>query len=229
LFAANPGHLVWDDFLPIYTLLRIFQLFEDYQPLLMRYVLEGEGMWASCDWTDEKKTMCSQMFAKFLPLFGLHRDNFTTNQNFRFEVKGDKKSKLVCAVQGVAGLGMLTDHGMKLHGWTKKDYESMHNHGRGAMLFEFRNFMVSNVGLSVQKLPKRPPYMVTFAVSTSRSTLRSLDFTLHKEAIKKAYGAKVKVQEVYFPAKKIREQVQIASETAIYGKRSILVLFFLSL
>jgi hypothetical protein len=51
LAAFNPGHLVWDDFLPIYTLLQIFQL-EHLDLLLVRYQLE-EGLWAGCDWRQD--------------------------------------------------------------------------------------------------------------------------------------------------------------------------------
>ena len=43
----------------------------------------------------------------------------------------------VCASNGAAGLGMLTDHGSKLHGWMKKDYEYSHNFGRGALLYNY--------------------------------------------------------------------------------------------
>ena len=68
--GANPGHLVWDDFLPIYTLLSMFQLKNKSKELmLMRYVLKGgneekdsdsRGLWASCDWNDEKKEACER-------------------------------------------------------------------------------------------------------------------------------------------------------------------------
>jgi hypothetical protein len=54
--AANPGHLVWDDWLPIYTLLTMFQVLPgDPQLLWMRYILTGEkGLWASCDVNEER-------------------------------------------------------------------------------------------------------------------------------------------------------------------------------
>jgi len=38
LNAMNPGHLVWDDFLPIYNLLVMFQL-KDKRPFLVRHIL----------------------------------------------------------------------------------------------------------------------------------------------------------------------------------------------
>ena len=225
-FAAfNPGHLLWDDFLPIYTLLRIFALLDGYQPLLMRYVLKDDDgrrqpLWATCEMNDEKRKECRHMFAKFLPLFGLENNRFTTTQDFRFALadgSATPKSRLVCAKQGAAGLGMLTDHGFKLHGWSKKDYESMHNHGRGSIFFDFRNFMVSNLGLDVaQKLQQGPTYIITFAAGTSQSSRRAFSFGAQMIALKEAFGDQVVVRKVYIPQESLEDQIRIASESAIY-------------
>lgn len=173
-------------------------------------------MWATCDMNAEKKAICRSMYRKFLPLFGLQSDNFTTTQDFVFRTDQTKKSALVCAAQGAAGLGMLTDHGFKLHGWSKQDYETMHNHGRGSMLYDFRNFMVKNLGLKVTTLPQAAPFTITFAASTSRSTYRDYNFGPQMMAIKNSFGDRVRVQKINFPSKTLREQVQIASESAIY-------------
>lgn len=83
----NPGHLVWDDWLPIYTLLSMFGVLNDNhdaQLILMRYVLPGNGMWATCDFNIINKERCRHMFEKFLPLMGIHSNSmtqFTTNLN----------------------------------------------------------------------------------------------------------------------------------------------------
>mmetsp|Transcript_14797 Transcript_14797/g.24463 ORF Transcript_14797/g.24463 Transcript_14797/m.24463 type:complete len:366 (+) Transcript_14797:75-1172(+) len=223
-FAQNPGHLVWDDFLPVYTLLRIFFLVGDgYTPLLQRFILPGKGMWATCDMNPEKQQICHSMYKKFLPLFGLSIHNFTTTEDFEFAPKAKeepkKKTSLVCAKQGAAGLGMLTDHGYKLHGWSKKDYETMHNHGRGSMLYDFRNFMLNNVlGASKNKedLRKGPPYVITFADGTSRSSLRNFGFELQMKALQEAFGNQVIVQKIAFATHSLEEQLKIASETSIY-------------
>lgn len=83
LNGANPGHLVWDDYLPIYTLLQMFRLlnkesdeddesYNDHYDLLpMRFVLqdgEERGLWASCDLRPEKTEECRHMMQKFWPL-----------------------------------------------------------------------------------------------------------------------------------------------------------------
>jgi hypothetical protein len=224
-FAQNPGHLVWDDFLPVYTLLRIFGLLDNYTPLLQRFILPGKGMWATCDMNTEKQQVCQSMYRKFLPLFGLTSQNFSTTDDYRFLPNEDapsekkKPTNLICAKQGAAGLGMLTDHGYKLHGWAKTDYETMHNHGRGSMLYDFRNFMLDNVvgaEKNNQELRQGPPYVITFAESTSRSSLRNFSFELQMKALKEAFGNAVIVQSIPFSSKSVADQLTIASETAIY-------------
>jgi hypothetical protein len=124
---------VWDDFLPIYTLLRIFNLFADdgYRPLLLRYVIPGAGMWATCDMNAEKKAICRSMYRKFLPLFGLLGDNFTTTEDFVFQTN-QNKSTLVCAAQGAAGLGYvdrswiqtarMVEEGLRVHAQSRTGF-----------------------------------------------------------------------------------------------------------
>lgn len=55
-FAGNPGHLIWDDFLPIFTLMKMFNFVDDdgdasYRPLLTRHIFgegrENGGLWST--------------------------------------------------------------------------------------------------------------------------------------------------------------------------------------
>jgi len=116
LNGANPGHLVWDDFLPIYTLLRMFQL-TDRELVLLRYVLpdttaELRGLWASCDVRAEKREECRKMMSKFMPLMigSDARYKFTTTVDYEFVTSGNvvPASDLVCSRTGLAGIGSLT-------------------------------------------------------------------------------------------------------------------------
>ena len=53
------------------------------------------------DWSDKNRQQCNSMYAKFLPLIGLHSDNFTTTHDVRWESSaGIRRSDLVCAAQG---------------------------------------------------------------------------------------------------------------------------------
>ena len=167
-FAAfNPGHLVWDDFLPIYTLLSMFFPQQNGVPvlydtmerllreggsgevttkigtsrqadvmdlLLLRYKLPGDrpGLWASCDWQHDKSIECTKMLDKFKSLMLRNdRSKIVHQREVELELFESKsklfpspfsssrpKSNLVCAKNGLAGIGALTDHGTrKIHGW----------------------------------------------------------------------------------------------------------------
>lgn len=233
--GGNPGHLVWDDFLPIYTLLSMYQLKNKSMDLLMmRYVLKDEdrGLWASCDWTDEKKEACEQMFKKFLPLMlGSDRahDKLVTTEEFDFQLVGDNdtnnsnrisspnQSTLVCAKHGLAGIGALTDHGTsKLHGWEDKDYQTTQNHGRGGMLYEFRNFMLKNMGIPIEYSHK-PPFRIIFSENSSNINRRNFDFTKQKELVQQSFDPSyVSVESYVFSEMSVAKQLEVASQASIF-------------
>ncbi|KAG7357359.1 DUF563 domain containing protein [Nitzschia inconspicua] len=226
--AGNPGHLVWDDFLPIWTLLTMFQLDNSGMELLMmRYILQDgiRGLWASCDFTDENKEQCQRMLRKFLPLMiGLNGkyENMPTNEEFSFHsppppADGKKWPSLVCAQHGLAGIGALTDHGTeKLHGWESKDYEITQNHGRGGMLYEFRNFMMQNLNIPTQST-HRPPFLIIFSESSSSIGHRNFDFSKHKQLIQDSFHSSYVTVESYVLSQlSLTEQVQIVSQASIF-------------
>ena len=183
--------------------------------MMMRYILKGPRMWATCDLNDANSEMCTKMYNKFLPLMGLSSHNFSTSEDFVLKLK-KPKSNLICASHGAAGIGLLTDHGTKLHGWEKDDFDTTHNHGRGAMLFEFRNFMVSNVGLPLGPLSPTGPYKITFSVGSSKATTRDFDFKKQMVAIEDAFGDLVVVRIFDLKKYSATEQVQLAAESAIF-------------
>ncbi len=220
----NPGHLLWDDFLPLFTLLSMFQLVEK-DLVLMRYKPEF-WQWASCDrrWNSGmRKPYCKHMMKKFLPLMGLNLDTMTTQENVNMtwtsasnDISG--KTKYVCASNGAAGIGMLTDHGHKLHGWMKKDYEYIHNFGRGAMLFNFRNWMMTNINLDPNKsMTKKPSYKIVFSVHSSSTSTRNVHFKEHMKLVKEELGSKYQLEII--PVKlsdmTLEEQISLMSDASI--------------
>ena len=218
--GANPGHLVWDDFLPLFTLLTMYQLEEESHLLMMRFVLKGErGLWASCDFKDEKREDCEKMHKKFLPLMmgtdPIH--DLATTEKFHFEPKEPGKTQLICARHGLAGIGALTDHGTeKTHGWEEDDYKITHNHGRGGMFYEFRNYMMTNIGLPLEYNHK-PPFRIVFSEKSSNIPTRNIDFTSQIDVLRKSFNPKyVSVESYVFKDLSLAEQVEIASQTSIF-------------
>jgi hypothetical protein len=105
--ANNPGHLLWDYFLPFYNLLTMFGL-QDKQLLLTNL-----DQWC----VTHAPYPCYNVTTKFLPLLGVDQSSFVNTYNPHLEIIGgaqQRQSNLVCAHHGVTGIGMLTDHGYKV-------------------------------------------------------------------------------------------------------------------
>ncbi len=222
LAGFNPGHLVWDDFLPIFNLLTMFQLLEK-DLVLMRYK-PVFWQWASCDrrWNNAKrKPYCKTMLKKFLPLMGQTLEMMTTQENVNVTwTEGNSntnRSKYVCADSGAAGLGMLTDHGPKLHGWNKKDYGMTQNFGRGGMLYEFRNWMISNIDIEPFKPISNGPYTIVFNVHSSTTPTRNVHFNDHMKKLKERLGKKYEldIRAETMSKMSLNDQIELVSGAAI--------------
>jgi hypothetical protein len=219
LSGSNPGHLVWDDFLPVYTLLGMFQLLDNKEPLMLRYTLaDGRGLWGSCDFRKEKKAACKLMHKKFYPMMNQNSNSMlTTNVLAQFNVTTpDPKSHLICARHGVAGIGSLTDHGTgKTHGWEPDDYRSTHNHGRGGLFWNFRLFAMRNVGVVDE--PMTVPYRIIFSLESSTIANRKMHFETQIKLFKKSFDPKEVVVESYsFKDYSLKKQIEIASRASIF-------------
>lgn len=221
LAGFNPGHLVWDDFLPIFTILKMFQL-DRQELLLLRYVLPGDkGLWASCDWGPRNED-CINMLRKFTPMMSTNPDMKIITQrevNITSSNATSKapKSNLVCARKGLAGLGALTDHGSnKGHGWTTDDYKSVHNHGRAALFWDFRLFLMNNLGV-VQKPWDHEPFKIIFSAHSSSHPGRSVSFDSEVKYLQDRLDPNSTVVEAHVMSKySLKEQAEMVSQTAIY-------------
>jgi len=192
----------------------------------VRYVLKNRprALWATCNLRDETLAQCKAFFKKFLPLLGVEpRIMRSTEDSILSITDGSQpKSRYVCSSKGAAGLGMLTDHGLKTHGWDKPDYEYSHNTGRGPVFNSFRNFMMRNVGLDPMKsVSTEPPYIITVSPASSKDPDRRHVFNAQIDALKKAFGAgnddksEVIIRTVVFKSYSVAEQVKLASESAV--------------
>ena len=218
--AVNVGHLMWDDFFPIFTLMNMFQM-EKNDLVLVRYVLKNRprALWATCDLRGKTLDLCNSFFKKFLPLMGVKSDvQFTTNDSSLNISIGPQKSKYVCAPKAAAGIGMLSDHGLKLHGWVKKDYEQTHNIGRGPVMYEFRNYMMRNIGLDpTPKVRSMLPRRIVFSILSSTDPERSTRFTAQIAALKSAFKGDntVLVEEYEFSHLALQKQVEVAATASV--------------
>lgn len=215
LAGQNPGHLVWDDFLPIYTLLTGFGLLE-MDLVLVRQHFEP-ALWASCQF---KYSECKAVLNKFYPLIGTMLQETCTQNDTVLEIYGggEKKSKYVCSPNGAAGLGMLTDHGLKKHGWKPDDYKSTHNHGRSASLYSFRNWMMKNIGVESTSQIHKPPYRIIFSEGSSEDVDRNMTFTKQSRLIEDKLGDKyaLDIVEVNLSTMSLEDQLELANGASIF-------------
>ena len=98
----NVGHLIWDDFYPIFSLLRNFGLLsfdqQQQQPdhrrskqssrtlVPIRQVLPYK-LYANCDIRKNKRQQCATNFHKFLPLLGVNPQHFSTSKTFQLHAR----------------------------------------------------------------------------------------------------------------------------------------------
>jgi len=219
----NVGHLFWDDFFPIFKLLTMFHLLSTDQPgvialknpllILTKFELK---LWGTCDYNPKRTEACNNTFPKFLPAMGVDANTFSSQNTTQLSTFGDQKSNFVCAPRGAAGLGMLTDHGLKLHGWTDEDYETTHNAGRGLIFYQFRNFILSNLGIPVKALGG-PPYKLVFSRFSSDTEGRVTGFGSEEKLLRKRFSSDELVIEGYRMSRlSLHEQVKITSEASIF-------------
>lgn len=214
-------HSVGDDFLPIYTLLEMFGMLTEagLQPLLTRYVLKDDPLWATCDLRDANKEKCAHLFQKFLPAMGVDPESFSTTEDFSFKPNDKKaRSKYVCAKHGAAGLAMLTDHGIKAHGWEPNDYTITHNMGRGPVLYAFRNFMLQNLQIPTQPLRSQlAPHNIVFSKFSSQSGKRRTGFNKQLEAVQNEFSLdQVNATGQVMQTLSLKDQAKLASEAAVW-------------
>mmetsp|Transcript_2283 Transcript_2283/g.3493 ORF Transcript_2283/g.3493 Transcript_2283/m.3493 type:complete len:521 (-) Transcript_2283:1212-2774(-) len=210
----NPGHLVWDDFLPLYTLLTAFDLIQK-EAVLIRYDLTL-AMWASCQRQFNK---CGPIIKKFYPLIGAELSKTSTQNHTNLVIQSDQKSKYVCSPNGAAGLGMLSDHGLKLHGWKPSDYDYAYNVGRGGSLYQFRNWMMDNMGVPRQgRKIHSGPYRIVISQGSSKSPNRRASFEEHIKLLREKVGKKydLEIVTVTLANMKLKEQLELVAGTSIF-------------
>jgi hypothetical protein len=111
---------------------------------------------------------------------------------------------------------MLTDHGLKDHGWLPNNAEtSVQNTAKGPLLYHFRNFILHNLGLPVIPPPSNHLNIVLSAHSSADGP-RDVTFENQQSILKKAFPS-ANVPIVQLSELGVREQIELVSqETTIF-------------
>jgi hypothetical protein len=231
----NVGHLLWDDLYALYTLLRIFG-YENYKILPVRQVLKNATLYANCDIRRNKRLGCRTNFAKFWPVLGVHPDTFSTSKDIHLSIPTTTtttKPVLVCSQTALCGTGLLTDHGLRDHGWdylkkptTTEGHDDAllppHNLGRGRLFYDFRNFMLQNYYADQEPLTMAWPPQITFSLRSSRDWARRLNFTTQISVLEsKLSSSSSSIQ--YSVASYDMRELSLTEQMRVAGRSSIFI------
>lgn len=201
-YAKNPGHLMWDYFLPFYTLLSMYGM-EDKRLLL-----------TSIDPLCMFLSDCKKIVTKFLPLMGASAQELVQQH---LVMEGEQRSSRVCARHGATGIGMLTDHGFTRHGQNLGDYKRMHNAGRGSMLYAFRGFLLRNMKIK-KEARRHARRRISFSINSSTNPFRRKDFSKQITAVNDAFpnSTKVEVKAYEMAGLTLEEQIECIMDTSVF-------------
>ncbi|KAL3929850.1 MAG: hypothetical protein SGBAC_012031, partial [Bacillariaceae sp.] len=209
LAAHNVGHLLWDDLYAMYLLLCDFGLLA-YDKVLLR-VDTLPRLYGTCEMRRKKAQRCAKNFEKFLPLMGIDPTTFSTAKH---AVQSPTLPTIVCAKTAVAGLGMLSDHGFKDHGWNPAVEGAVQNVGRGSMLYQFRNYMIHNMGLPL--IPsENNQFRILLSAHSSGESGRDLDFQPQHQRLHSAFPS-ADVQVVEFAQLSLTDQISLTSQSNVF-------------
>lgn len=217
-FAAhNPGHLLWDDMLPIYSLARLFNM-TTLKVLPIRHQL-NEPLYATCDKRRANRLQCTANWIKFAPLLGIDPSTFSALRriNVTTTTTESPRSRYVCARHALGGIGMWTDHGFRDHGWTPQADAAPHNIGRGGQLRDFSRFLVGNMlSDGPESTQDQDKIQIVFSLESSKDYDRRLDFSRQVDYLKRRLSARdVSVSTVRMWQLSSQEQVTLAQQTDI--------------
>eukprot|EP01062_Namystynia_karyoxenos_P045916 TRINITY_DN3421_c0_g1_i1.p1 TRINITY_DN3421_c0_g1~~TRINITY_DN3421_c0_g1_i1.p1 ORF type:complete len:548 (+),score=137.42 TRINITY_DN3421_c0_g1_i1:75-1718(+) len=161
--AANVMHLLLDQFLPWYASVMLFGLNRlRMRPLRVR--VKEKALWGTCDfireaevkgagWAQHYPHRCDRNMQRWLPT--MLPGHSVLLETGRSRGKSDKPQtpfaqgaeELRCFPHAVAGVGVLSDHCLRSHGWGwDPNNAALHdcNQGRGALLWAFRSHLLAN-------------------------------------------------------------------------------------
>lgn len=209
----NPGHLLMDNFLPIYNLLSIFDLTEKVRLMMTNMQKQNH----------KEYRRNFGMVQKFLPLmgqnpkyFGFHQWNITDPNSL--DESDHINVSWICFSNAAAGTRGLADHrffgvASSAHGQQPWDYQTVRNVGRGPILWSFRNYMLANLGIN-ESMPTHLSgrNQITFSILSSRNT-RKTAFTAQRQ---KFTQENVSLTVAHLSDMTLMEQVQLALHTRVW-------------
>ena len=204
--AANVAHVIWDEFMPLYYMMYLFDVVtHDIQPLRMN-TPPGHGWWDTmCHTETGSRPKCRQFYASMTHL--LTPSSRIVDMEAFFGKAGDRH---VCFPRLLAGMGSMTDHCLDVTMHGRKPGPHVCNEGRAAMLWQYRNWLLEAAGGDPTLVPCRHNILVG-----SNSFKRHIDnWDEVAEAVRERLG--LPVRRIDWAQLSIDEQLILASNTTLY-------------
>lgn len=191
------GHLLWDMWLPIVTLLDLFEF--DNDALFLTFIRVFRR--------------CREDVNKFRSLLGIQDEIPDINK-----LMPGPKSILLCAKHSVSGMGWLTDHGLSAHGKTRYDFENPVNVRRGPQLVRFRSYIMEKMKIESALRPEDPPHIL-FNELSSDAPKRRISFDSDVREIRRSLKEdfpNVVVSSHSFSNYTLTKQIEVTSKAAVF-------------
>jgi hypothetical protein len=197
LSACNAGHVLWDTFLSIFTLLEIFEWLDK-----KLFLTEMPGSPKHC-----------YVVGEYARLMGI---NYTILPVTQLRVPSFAPAEMICVRHFASGMGWLTDHGLTEHGRYGSDFANQRNVGRGPNLARFRSYALKNLGKPTRSTLTRP-YNVVFSILSSQDKRRRSDFAKQIQMARTYLNETLAtVQVVALWNFTLEQQIDIATKTAVF-------------
>jgi hypothetical protein len=145
-FLQGPSSILFDILLPIYTLVTLFGV-EDRQ-IFLTPVHQASSCFVPSTTTNASTTAVASCYPQELQPY-LELLNLVTLPVLSTATQQPPR---ICARRAVAGLGALADHGhKKRHGERAADYQTSQNVGKGALLWDFRRYLLRNAAMGTRE------------------------------------------------------------------------------
>eukprot|EP01062_Namystynia_karyoxenos_P077383 TRINITY_DN7780_c0_g1_i1.p1 TRINITY_DN7780_c0_g1~~TRINITY_DN7780_c0_g1_i1.p1 ORF type:complete len:627 (+),score=171.12 TRINITY_DN7780_c0_g1_i1:90-1883(+) len=244
--AANVMHLVMDSFLPWFAASLLFGL-EGLRLRPLRVPIRNPGLWGTCDYIQEQEkagvgwaqgyhSRCTANTARWLPAMIPGRQQIQTVDDYLAEQKGRREP--ICFPNAVAGVGILSDHCLRSHGWSSWDRhdQTLHdcNQGKGPILWGFRSHMLRTAGLRWPPAPPPQQRVTLFsgghrAAGQWHSIKHALKERLSELTAQRAFGDTPVVSLADFRFFTALEQMRVLTSTTVavaaMGGNAITLLF----
>jgi hypothetical protein len=194
---VDAGHVLWDVFLPFFSLLEMFDL--DKRKILVTLF--------------PSKTSIRKVYAFLANAFGIQGDPMS-NELLNIP---NSQSRYVCALHGGSGYGWLMDHGFGDHGWRERDTMYPVNLRRGPELLRFRNFILENLKIPTES-NSTAKVQIVFSINSSFDKKRRINFQEEFRSMRKLRLPKnlYAVHKYHLSSFPLQKQIEIAAETFIF-------------